>query len=168
MIMQIEIDLSFADFLAAQRLHATRSFLRRVLRVVNFFLFPVLGACMLCLAVSIRADRSPALVMVVCSIILMGYPAYYRFTMFRTYKRTRTGEGACRLIIEESGVRMVSTNFKSEINWSAFRALRENDKVFLLYIAPGKFLVVPKRACSLEQIGEIRTMPALRVQPIAQ
>jgi len=156
--MQIQFELSLADFLDAQRLHATRNFFRRVLRVVNFYAFPVFGACMLCLAISTRADRSPALVMLICSLVLMGYPAYYRFTMLRTYKRTRTAEGACSLIFEESGVRIGSTNFKSDINWSAFQTKRENNKVILLYIAPGKFVVIPKRACSDEDIREIRAM----------
>jgi len=156
--MQIQFELSFADFLAAQYLHATRNFIRRLLRIINFYIFPLFGVCMLCLAISIWSDRSPALVMCVCSFVLIGYPAYYRIKMFQCYKRTRSGDGACGLTIEESGIRMASANSKSEMSWPAFRSFRENDTIYLLYTAPGKFLVIPKRACSPEQVEEIRSL----------
>jgi hypothetical protein len=163
--MQIQVELSFADFLAAQRLHATRSLWGRLLRVVNFYIFPAFGVCMLCLAISIWRNRSPALVMLACSLVLIGYPAYYRFKMFQCYKRTRSGDGACSLTFEESGIRMVSANSKSEMNWSAFRNVRQSDKVFLLYVAPGKFVIIPKRVSSAAEIGEISNTLANHVQP---
>ena len=164
--MLIRFELSFADYLAAQNLHATRSIARRIMRIVNFYLFPIFGILMLCMAISIRDDRSPALIMTLCSLILVGYPAYYRFQMFRCYKRTRSGDGASTITFEESLIQTASANSKSEMRWSAFCSFRENDRVLLFYVARGKFLAIPTRVCSSEQIEEIRSLVSRHLKEV--
>jgi hypothetical protein len=47
---------------------------------------------------------------------------------------------------------------KSEIEWPAISRFAEDKNVFLLYMAQAKFLVIPKRILSAEQIEEARAL----------
>jgi hypothetical protein len=49
-------------------------------------------------------------------------------------------------------------NSKSELNWKAIKSFRENKRIFILYLAPARFIAIPKRVFSEAQIEELRTL----------
>jgi len=74
------------------------------------------------------------------------------------YKRTRSDSGACKVTLEHERIQFEGSASKGELAWRAVKQLRENDAVFLLYTAPAKFMVLPKRACTAAQIEEFKAL----------
>jgi hypothetical protein len=62
-------------------------------------------------------------------------------------------------------IRTLGAHSKSEIEWAAIQFFSENKKVFLLYLAPGKFIVIPKRVCSVEQVSELHSLLLTKTNP---
>src|SRR5664279_5460645 len=149
MLVHLEFTLGFNDYLDAQRLHARRSWWPRFNQFMGRFGFPIWGALILIFAYLIHGpgDRLFVLMMSACGVFLLLYPFYIRFKLKRCYTRTRMDTGDCTFEFEGTCIRSEGSGTKSEINWSAIQSLSENDKVFLLYLAPAKFIVIPKRVC---------------------
>jgi hypothetical protein len=51
-------------------------------------------------------------------------------------------------------------NVSSDFNWKAVQFFREDPKLIMLYLAPAKFVALPKRACTPEQIAELQSLLA--------
>jgi hypothetical protein len=51
------------------------------------------------------------------------------------------------------------------MDWKAVKTFLENKKIFMLYLAPAKFIVIPKRVCTEAQIGELRMLLLRQVKP---
>jgi hypothetical protein len=51
------------------------------------------------------------------------------------------------------------------MEWKGIHYFREDKNVFLLYLAPAKFLAIPKRVCTEEQITEFRSLLSRQVKP---
>ena len=166
--MQIQFQLSLDDYCAAQRLHSTRSSWSRINYVLNFYLSPVLGLCFLALGFWLKRNPgSMEFILIVCGLLLILCPLYMRIYMKRCYKRTRTGTGECAVTLDEERILIEAKHMKSELDWSAVQSFREDGKVFMLYLAPAKFVAIPKRACTKVQIAELRAILPQKVPPAA-
>jgi hypothetical protein len=51
------------------------------------------------------------------------------------------------------------------MEWKAIHYFREDKSVFLLYLAPAKFIAIPKRVCTEEKITELRSLLSRQVKP---
>jgi len=78
-----------------------------------------------------------------------------------------SGAGDCAIEFDENIIRTQGPHSKSEINWKAIRSFSEDMKSFLLYLTPGKFIVIPKRVCANEQVEELRALFQRNVQACA-
>jgi len=58
-------------------------------------------------------------------------------------------------------------NSASEIGWKAIHDVNQDSNLFMLYLAPAKFLAIPKRICSAAQIEELNQLFASQVLPKA-
>jgi hypothetical protein len=166
--MQLHFQLTFDDYRAAQRLHARRSIWSRFVRVLTRYVYPVIGFLFLALSFSLVRDRSSnesVSTMIICGIVLLCCPIYLHFQLKRCYKRTRTASEGCHLALEEQSIQVEGEFSKGELSWKAILSFREGAEVFLLYLAPAKFIPIPKRVCSQEQIGELRNLLLSKVQP---
>jgi hypothetical protein len=86
-----------------------------------------------------------------------------RWKLKRCFSRTRVGDGDCKIELGEDCIRMAGGNTKSEIDWAAVRSMAENERVFMLYIAPAKFIAIPKKVCGSDQIEEFRQLCSRRI-----
>jgi|CZKF01.1.fsa_nt_gi hypothetical protein len=167
--MQIQFQLSLDDYLAAQRLHAIRSSWPRFTNALTHYIYPILGLCFLVLSIPLIGSKVPdhsGLTMIVCGMILVCCPLYMHFQRKRCYKRTRSDNGECNLTLDEERIGIEGQFTNGEMDWRAVKSFRENKKVFLLYLAPAKFLVVPKRVCTDAQISELRAILSQKIQPV--
>jgi hypothetical protein len=159
--MQIQFQFSLDDYLAAQYLHATRSPWPQFTYALTHYIYPILGLFFLILSIPLMrsniADHS-GLTVIICGIILVSCPIYLHIRLKRSYKRTVSDNGECKATFDEVRIKIKGQYSSAEMDWRAIKSFRENKKVFLLYLAPGKFLVIPKRVCTEEQIGELRTI----------
>jgi hypothetical protein len=65
-------------------------------------------------------------------------------------------------------IRCKGEHSKSEIEWCAIQSFSEDESLFLLYLAPGRFLAIPKRVCTTEQIEELRLLFQRQIKPAGQ
>ena len=166
--MQIQFQLSLDDYLAAQRLHAKRSFWSRLVRVLTRYIYPAIGLVFLALSslfIFDKASMESSSTMLICGIILVFYPIYLHFWLRRCYKRTRSGNDGCQLIFDEGRISVEGQYSKGEMEWKAIHYFREDKSVFLLYLAPAKFIAIPKRVCTEEKITELRSLLSRQVKP---
>ena len=89
---------------------------------------------------------------------MLCYPLFMRLRWKRCYVRTRSEEGECTVDFDDAMIRTAAANTRSEIQWQAVRSFSESQKVFLLYLAPAKFIVIPKRICAEKLADELRLL----------
>jgi len=170
MPIQADFTLSFDDYLAAQRLHNTRSWGPRTWQVLSRTLVPALGVVFIALGLLMIGPKVSWFA--VCYVIGAGifslfYPLYMRFRYKRLYRRSLTNGGNCAVKFDFDGIQTAGSNSKSEIGWKAITHFRENNQIFLLYLAPARFLSLPKRACTAAQIEDVRALFAQCISPPA-
>jgi hypothetical protein len=166
--MRIKYSLSFGDYAAAQALHSRRSVIRYLSHVAGYYVFPVFGIFFLSLAFFNSKPIGSAhtkWLTVLCGAYLLSCPLIFRLTAKSRYKRTRSGAGDCAIEFDQNLIRTQGPHSKSEIDWKAIQSFSEDMKSFLMYLAPGKFIVIPKRVCASEQIEELRALLQRQVQP---
>ncbi len=159
--MQITFELTFDDFAIAQRLHQRRSAWTSLVYFYSHFLSPVLGVCGIAcglLLIGKTSSVQPTVTLLVCGTILIFYPLYCRFRLKRWFRQTRGTGGACTITFSDELISVEGKNSKGTIEWTAVQSFREDDKVFMLYLAPVRFLCFPKRICTEVQIAEIRSI----------
>ena len=161
MPIQLNFALSLDDYLAAQRLYAKSNWWLNLNHFFGRIVLPVLGVCIFVLAFLISGKGISWVIflgMAGLGIFLALYPLYMRLRLKQCYLRTRTDNGSCTLELNEDVIRMQGSNAKSEVDWTAVKSTVENDKVILIYLAPAKFFVIPKRICDEQQLNEVREL----------
>jgi YcxB-like protein len=167
MPIQIRFKLTFDDYLKAQQLHSKRSFGPHLWYVLSRTLVPVVGVLyvLFCAIVPWRTTSIGWLIVVlVCGTYFTFYPLFMRLRLNRIYRRTRTDDGENSAEIGPEAIHIEARNTNSNLNWGAVQSYRENKNIFLLYLAPGKFIVLPKRVFSPEQITEMQSLLASHVK----
>ena len=159
--MQVKYNTTFRDYKAAQTLHAKRGEISYLTHYVGHYFYPFLGVCILVFEYTphrLVGSPQPKLISTLCGLLLVCIPFYLRLMMKRSYTRTRTGDGECIIDFGEEVIRMEGLHTKSEVEWSAIKSFSEGDKGFLLYLAPVRFIAIPKRVCTDEQVHDLRTL----------
>jgi hypothetical protein len=167
MPIHLEFTPTFEDYFDSLRLHVKRSLWLRM----NWFgvrvIAPVWGVLSILGAFWMLTWGPPGVsvgIVMVCGICLAGYPFYWRFKLKRCYVRTRTGDGSRAYDFGETQIRAQEPGAKSEIEWSAVRSIAEDKKVFLLYLAPAKYILIPKRLCAEEVADELQKLFAEKIR----
>jgi len=159
--MQITFTVSLKDYTAAQKLHAKRSEISFLGYCTARYFYPFFGVFILAFELTPHHSSSSSnshFLSVACGVFLILLPAYIYFATRRSYVRTMSGGGACTAEFTPEAIRTVGAHSKSEVQWSAIRNFSEDERCFLLYLAPGRFLILPKRACASGQIEELRAL----------
>jgi len=162
MPIHIQFTMTFDDYLKAQRSHAKRNLWPRLNDLVNRRLSIVFGILILAFAGMISGPgvswTYPFTSMIVCAIALFLVPLYVRLRLKSCYRRTRIGDGTRALDFDEQSIKAEEDHIRSEFGWSAIQFTREDKNVLMLYLAPAKFIAIPKRVCSTEQLEELRLL----------
>jgi hypothetical protein len=169
--MQIQFTTNFRDYVAAQTLHAKRSGFPYLAHCLSHCFYPVFGVLILLFEFTphhLAGSPQPKVYSVICGITLLCIPVYLRLMWKRCYSRSRTGSGECILDFSEEMIRAKGEHSKSEIEWSAIRSFSEDERAFLLYLAPARFLPIPKRFCTEVQIEELRSLFQRQIRPASQ
>lgn len=169
--MQLEFKTDFRDFAPAQRLHEKRSEYSYLSYCVARYFWPAFGVLILLFEFTPHhsiPSSMPKAFSVACGLILICIPFYLQVVWKRAYNRSKSGNGSCALDFSEEIIRCQGEHSKSETKWSAFQSWSEDEKLFLLYLAPGRFLAIPKRVCTTEQIDELRSLFQQQIKPAGQ
>jgi hypothetical protein len=161
MPIELNFALSFEDYCNAMRLHAKHNWWRCLNYYCARFVLPVLGIVLLTFGLLISGPGVPWVLVGAQSglgVFLLFYPLYYRLRLKRCYSRTRIGNGEQSVIITEEGIHVNAENASSDINWKAVQSYLYDNDVFMLYLAPAKFIALPKRILSPEQMSELKSL----------
>lgn len=160
--VHIEYTSALKDYLCAQRLHSKRSLWWRFASVGIRFVGPTLGFLILAFALllynpgSLRSGSYQ--LMVGCALVLILHPLYIRHRMKSCYRRTRIGNGTRTIDFDEQTIKTREGATRSEFDWSAIKFIREDKNVMMLYLAPAKFLLIPKRCCTPQDLENMRRL----------
>jgi hypothetical protein len=165
--MQITFSLSLRDYMAGQALHAKRSEMAFLGYCMARYFYPFMGICFLVFEFtphhSVGSQPSKTL-SVIFALILCLIPVYVHFMTRRAYFRSRTRSDECAIDFSSELIRTSGSNIKSEVNWSVIQSFNEDGKAIVLYLAPARFLIIPKRVCTSSQIEELRGLISKNVQ----
>jgi hypothetical protein len=167
MLIHLKFNLSLSDYLDAQALHARNNWWRRLNYFAARFVLPVIGVILILQALLMFRTRMPGMFVVIAlglGVFLVFYPWYYRGRLKRCYRRTRTDNGEISVELGESLIHVRTQTSNSELSWKAVQFFLEDQKLFMLYLAPAKFIALPKRVFSHEQIGELQSLLASQVK----
>jgi len=161
MAIQLKFTLTLQDYLEAQRLHTKRGCWPRLGWALAYTVIPVFGILwVVSTFFQFRIKDSPGLFAfeVAVGLFLACYPLYLRLRWKRCYLRTRPEQDECTVEFDDSIIRIRSATMSTEVQWQAVRSYSENKKLFLLYLAPAKFIAIPKRICLEPEIDELRRL----------
>ena len=163
--MHLQYRLTFKDFLSAQALHAKRDVFPYIWYLTPRYIFPLGGACALLWALSSHRPFSSKVADILFALYFLLSPVFVHFLYKRQFRRTRTTEEESSIDLEDDMIRCQGTHSKGELLWAAVRSFSEDSKMLLLYLAPGKFLCIPKRACTESQLEELRGLLQVKINP---
>jgi YcxB-like protein len=156
--MRLQYELTFGDFVAAQALHAKRSEWPYLRYVEARYLCPVAGLCLLLFCLTDHRPLATQAWEVGLAVYFLSIPLIVHMSYKRHFRRTKCTDEESSLDFGQEAIRCQGPHSKSELEWEAVRSFSEGDKMLLLYLAPGKFLCIPKRVCSSPQLEELRAM----------
>jgi len=166
MPIRVHFEFTYRDYADTQNLHAKRGEWAYIAHFLAYYFYPFLGLLILLFEfLPGRHDGSSnaKIVSTVCGLVLLAIPIYRQFNLRRCYRRSRTGCGDCTIEFGEEIIHAKGELTKSEVQWSAIQSFSEDEKGFLLYLAPARFLPLPKRACSAAEIDDLRALFARKI-----
>lgn len=168
MRVHLRFTLTFQDFLNSQWLHVSRIWWRKVLRIGRIFIYPVLGIVLIVLTLAMESGRNSTggdIIVAMEGALLVLYPFYFRYRLKKLYRGTRVNDGNVTLEISDKGIHTGTSNSRGEIAWTVVKSYAENKHLFMVYTAPMKFIAIPKRVCTAQQIDELRSLFQRHIQP---
>ena len=86
-----------------------------------------------------------------------------RIQAVRAIRRIPSLQGEIVLILNEEGTAATFPTGKSELEWRAYTKYRETANLFLLFVAPSRYTLIPKRVMSPKQINDLRMLLNARI-----
>ena len=166
--MEVNYQLTIDDFRRAIRAYRTRTpFLRWTVRLGVGFTVLVLatGATGLILAPHSDAFRNLIplyIVFILWTIIFWASPYRSARSQFRG---SRAAKALITLNVTDAGLQFRSQHTDSKVDWSAYVKWLEEKTIFALFPNPKIFIVIPKRAFTVNQVSEFRELLREHVKP---
>ena len=166
MPVRLEFTLTLRDYFEGQLLHARRSWWPRLNMFMYRFGFPAWGALLMIAGFVLAATAAPPLPVVIVfagGLILLSYPIYLRYRLKYIFRQTRSGDGRMTFEFDESGIRSSTEGTRGEVEWSAIQTVREDQTLILIYLAPAKMFMIPKRVCSSQEVENLHQLFHARI-----
>lgn len=150
--------VSLRDFMAAQLLHLTRH-PRTVVRPA----LVVIPVVMLILVVLEQPLWANVIALALILVLQLGLLVALICLVFSLHwKHAYDSEDRWRqdisIELKDESVVMTMSDVRSELRWSAFREVVENDRFFLLDLSKRQLCIVPKRSIGVEGVHRLRTL----------
>lgn len=99
----------------------------------------------------------------ILGVTLLALPAAMRAGVVSTFKQRTSFQRPVTLGICDEAVEVTTAESTGKLEWSAFHKTVEAKNVFLLFLDPLYYIVVPKRAFTPEQLAEFRELLARKI-----
>jgi uncharacterized protein YhhL (DUF1145 family) len=157
--MLISYNLSLSDYLAAQHPHYRQTLSKRLSLILIYGVFPLLGILFgffYLLSLVHPTGKPFSFTFVISTAFLLLIPLWFQFNLRRLYKKSRVSDENCNLQFTDENIYAEMPGYsKSTVERRAIRNYKEGGKAILLYMAPTRFFVVPKRVLKLGQRDEL-------------
>ncbi len=167
--MQAQYELSFNDYKNAQWVYLKHRPFNLLVFVLFYCVLPL--CCLLLLVVSLYARKQghasqatlillnlrPLLVTLVVIAFLRQFSIWRTYLSLFEKKSPRT---AVFSFDDEQFISAIPARSEARVHWSALVDFAEDKKVTLLFLAKNRFLFIPKRALTLEQLESLRALAA--------
>lgn len=160
--MQITFTSTQKDFIDAQRTHAWRRYspaMARLQRVLQ----PFVGTGFILLGIYLAREHANGAVVLfelVCGLyLLLASWVIAPFLYKRAYRRHHTGPHATNLDFEQDAIHVDCPGHSSgRLEWSTVLGTFESETTLLLYLAPARFLIIPKRFLEGSQLSDLSNL----------
>ena len=166
MPINLRFTVALEDYLNAQSLHAQHHSWLGVKFFRARFVLPALGVGIILFGLlCFGAPWAFHIILIFVGIWFVLYPWRRRAYLKRRYRRTRTGKAHTSVEISEESIHVEGENADTELSWKGVQSYLEDQKTFLLYWAPAKFMILPKRSFTPEQISQLQSLLARKSVP---
>jgi hypothetical protein len=168
-IMEITYELTQKDFRDSFIAHRNRSksskWSYRVLTLLFFagLIINLIGIAMRPLARLLSGDFPMVLLFLFGIGFLLFGP---RLMAKNQFAKQPSAHGPRAVLMDSGGVHWRWAGGSSDIEWKNFIQILESKNHFLFYSSPVYFSIVPKRAMTIEQMAQLRTLIGGMAQPV--
>jgi len=86
-----------------------------------------------------------------------------RIQVKRNLRSSPSAQGEIVLALDDEGTVATFPTGESRLNWRAYTKYKETGSVFLLFFSPYRYVSIPKRAMTPQQIEDLRALVKARI-----
>jgi YcxB-like protein len=97
--------------------------------------------------------------------VVIGIAVYEvpRFQVKRSLRGSPSAQGEIVLALDDEGTVATFPTGESRLNWRAYTKYKETGSMFLLFLSPYRYMSIPKRAMTPQQIEDLRALVKARI-----
>lgn len=92
------------------------------------------------------------------ALVGIGIYAVPRLHVRRALRRSPSLQGEIVVVVSNEGITTIFPTGNSQLDWREYKGYRETATLFVLLYSSGGYMLIPKRAMSLGQREELRTL----------
>jgi len=130
------------------------------------FLFVLLLALLFLVGIYLINHNLPVagwLWLVMSAVIGIAVYEVPRMQVKRSLRSSPSAQGEVVLVLDGEGTVATFPTGESRLNWRAYTRYKETGSMFLLFFSPYRFMSIPKRAMTAEQIEDLRALVKSRI-----
>ena len=155
--IEISFQRSFPDYreaFAAQTLRSLRHKITFVATAAIMYLIILLAF----VSLGMSQPRASVAILVAIAVVAVIFGIVRPYWLVRDFKRHPNFARPVQLQINDAGLHSETEISRGETKWNAYIGYRETENLFLLFLGARLVDVIPKRAFSIEQLGEFRDL----------
>ncbi len=160
MALTISYQLTEADYIDAQRMHAWRNYKPSTAAFVMQW-SPYLGVVFLLMASVILLNGGPewlAWIELVGGLYMTLSGVLARYLLGRRFRATHAAVTTTTIRFDDDVISVEGPKASSRIDYSGIQNIVQTRGNIMLYLAPAVFIPVPRRALTPEQQGELANL----------
>jgi len=157
-ILTIRFRLNEEDGLNAMRATSMPSW--------GMFLFVLLLALLFLVGIYLINHNFPVagwLWLVMSAVIGIAVYEVPRIQVKRSLRSSPSAQGEIVLALDDEGTVATFSTGESRVNWRAYTKYKETGSMFLLFLSPSRYMSIPKRAMTPQQIEDLRALVKARI-----
>lgn len=97
--------------------------------------------------------------------VVIGIAVYEvpRFQVKRNLRSSPSAQGEIVLALDEEGTVATFPTGESRLNWQAYTKYKESGSMFLLFVSPNRYMSIPKRVMTPQEIEDLRALVKARI-----
>jgi hypothetical protein len=86
-----------------------------------------------------------------------------RIQVRRSLRKSPSAQGEIVIVLDGEGTVTTFPTGESRLNWRAYTKYKETGSIFLLFVSPYRYMSIPKRAMTPQEIEQLRGLLKARI-----